>query len=184
MPSKKKALISGEAPNMPSSYLESLSDFSSDEEELQPQSPLNQQQQPLVDPQQQSTSTSTADTDVSSQTQPNATVIIPTPNQLTDTSPVAPSQNTSPPEENISKLLDEMAANIREINCNVEQYNDIMEKTSDYLKIRYSDILTQENIDTLKTFLFHTCSTNKPSSAGKHRLLETGEKVCSKKRKM
>ncbi|VDO35797.1 unnamed protein product [Brugia timori] len=172
MPGKKKSIISGMGPKMPPSFLDNLSDFSSDDESQQ------QPEQP-EQPQPQNTPTMSTEQSPQAPTVPTNESMPVTPEQQsveqTSDSPQMPT-----PSYDIAQLLDEIAANVREINVKVNQYNSLMEKTHEYLKLRYRDVLTDENMDTLKMFLINICSTNNPYASpllpGKHKLQDTGEK--------
>lgn len=194
MPGKKKSIVSGTASKMPPSFLDNLSDFSSDDE-------LQQEQEQLQQPPQTSQNISTEQPS-QTPTVPTTEPITTTPTQLPTTEPMVTTptsqsiEQTSDssslqvltPSYDIAQLLDEIAANVRDINAKVEQYNCLMEKTYEYLKLRYRDTLTDENMDSLKVFLINSCSTNKPYTQpvlpGKHKLHDTGEKICGKKRKL
>lgn len=179
MPVKKKSLISGKEPRTPTSFLDSLSEFSSEEDEGQQVG----QQQPIVTtispavqpPQSMSTDSVPASPATSS-------------DQSTNQTSELPSQDLSPSHNDISILLDEIATNVRDINTKVNRYNELMEKMYEYLKARYSNSLTDDNMDALKNFLISACCTSKPYSppliCTKHKLIQdNGDKACSKKRK-
>lgn len=187
MPAKKKFIVSGKSTDMPASFLDNLSDFSSDEESLEsPESPIQQQSAEENGKSQITTSTGS----ILETNTPEPPVILPNtlPIAATDQESESTSSELSIPTPDIVQLLDDIAAKIQDINLRVEQYNSLMEMAYEYLKLRYHSTLTDENVDCLKNFLINACSTNKPYSKllqlKKRKLQETGEKIGSKKRKL
>lgn len=169
MPVTRKSIVSGKDPRTPASFFDNLSEHSSDDGEIQKPQPTQSSQS-------------------MNQALANATIGIATAASNHTSPPDIPPQEPSTPLHNITTLLDNVAANVSEINVKVDQYNDLMETTYKYLKSRYGDKLTDDNMNTLNTFLLNTCSANKSYSPpqlllGKHKMEENCENAYGKKKK-
>lgn len=130
----KKTLISGTAPKISAPFVHNISDFFLNEE-------FEQEGEHQRSP-------TTSSQHISTNQSPGPVVtetLAATPTlQSVDQKSDSPLPEPSILSYDIAKLLDEIAANVRDINIKVDQYNDLMEKTYEYLKLRYQNTLTDD----------------------------------------